>query len=475
MLFSSAHFLYAFLPCSVLILFLARSTKSRRVVITTLIGLSIIYYMYWNPPDILFVIATIVVNFAVTKTEKIGARTKIWLCVAFNASYLIFFKILVSAGVGGGADIDSGGLFSAIGLPLGISFITFQQITFVIDNAEGKDRERSFLNYAFFVMFFPQLVSGPIVKHSQLLPQTYRKHFLRFSWGYFGVGFTYFGIGIAKKVLLADPMADFNSLMFANTGSLTIVEAWLNVFIYSLRIYFDFSSYADMAIGLGYMLGLRLPKNFNAPYKSSNISEFWKRWHITLYHFFREYVFKRLVVQDFFSRHTALAVLIVFIISGLWHGFGLGFLAWALGHFACMLVYRNRRTLGIAPNEWFGNHYFRKLTKAASVGFMFVIVTILWLPFATNSITQTGAYFSRMVNIGERIQLINLPLADLNDLTMLAVGLVIVFFGPTSHKIALGRRKSILPLAWASLMIAASAPMIISRPANEIPFLYFNF
>ncbi len=345
MLFSSCDFLFLFLPFCLISLVIFRALNSRIILIYWLIILLTVYYIYWNPIDIAFIAVTILVNFFITRYERFSSSLKIWACVLFNSSYLVFFKILVSAGVGGGADIDSGGLFGSIGLPLGISFITFQQITFVVDNAEGKDCEASLVNYAFFVMFFPQLVSGPIVKHSHILPQTYRESFKRFNWKHFEVGLGYFGIGLAKKVLLADPMSEFNHIMFANTATLTIVEAWLNAFTYSLRIYFDFSAYADMAVGIGYMFGIRLPRNFNAPYRTTNFANFWRHWHITLYLFFREYVFKRLIAANFFRRRSGIAVLIVLVISGLWHGFGLGFLAWALGHCAGILLYRSRRQI----------------------------------------------------------------------------------------------------------------------------------
>jgi len=366
-------------------------------------------------------------------------------------------------------------LFGALGLPLGISFITFQQISFVVDQAEGRDREPNFLRYLFFVMFFPQLVSGPIVKHSKLVPQIYRKAFMRFSISFASVGFCYFALGLAKKTLIADPLAENNAIFFARTAELMPVEAWLNMFMYSFRIYFDFSAYADMAVGLGYLFGIQLPRNFISPYKATNIGDFWRVWHQSLYHFFREYLFKRLLRVPLCQRHVPFAVMTVMLVSAVWHGVGWGYLAWGAGHGLLMVAYRwGRRHVDFSrPGRSGPLAHFIWLWTCR--GFMFVAVSFLWLPFATNDAVLVWDYLGRMFDLSSLFVVLDLPNADRTHLLYTILAALLAFACPNSHEISLGGRKKLWPLCWAAFLIVASIPTIISRTADPVPFLYFQF
>lgn len=476
MLFSQMEFLFGFLPLCMAAIYISRKTGKIEIIAFTVIILSLIYYIYWNPIDIIFIIATITINYFVSISNYLKNTYKVYFCVIFNVSYLLFFKLLLSAGVGISQGIDEPTeLFGVLAMPLGISFITFQQITFVIDNSENKDSERSFLRYLFFVMFFPQLVSGPIVKHSQIIPQLYRKPFRSFSWSFFSVGICYFAIGLAKKVLIAEPLTLTNEVAFAQTAELLASEAWINCFMYSLRIYFDFSAYADMAIGLGYMLGIRIPRNFDSPYRATNISEFWRRWHITLYKFFKDYVFKRLVQVRVFNQFSALAVLVVMLLSGIWHGVGWGFLIWALGHAVAMIVYRQYRPKIRISSVITNVPFVGTIARILSIGFMFLLVSVLWVPFATNDEALTFQYFMRMADFSTIFQFRDLPLLNLNDLTLLIIGLGIVFFAPSSHALCLSGRNNTSILIWAGILICASLPLVIHNAIAPIPFLYFQF
>lgn len=473
MLFSSTPFVLAFLPLCLIGLMVVRRFDSRNAVVLFLIAASFIYYMYWEPTDVLFVWTSVFLNFFISRSERLSMPVKLWSCVLLNAGYLLLLKIMVSSGAG--ILNEDTLLFGALGLPLGISFITFQQISFVVDQAEGRDREPNFLRYLFFVMFFPQLVSGPIVKHSKLVPQIYRKAFMRFSVSFASVGFCYFALGLAKKTLIADPLAENNAIFFANTADLMPVEAWLNMFMYSFRIYFDFSAYADMAVGLGYMFGVQLPRNFISPYKATNISEFWRVWHASLYHFFREYLFKRLLRVPFYQAHVALAVMSVMLVSAVWHGVGWGYFAWGAGHGALMVMYRlSRRYVDFSkPNQLGPAAAFIWLWVCR--GFMFVLVSFLWLPFATNDMALVAQYIGRMFDMSSLFVFLELPNADRTHLVYAVLAAFMAFLCPNSHEISLGGRKKSWPLIWATFLIVASIPTIISRTADPVPFLYFQF
>lgn len=474
MLFSSTAFIMWFFPATLLAVALARRLRHPYAPMVVLLLASVVFYMYWRPSDILIVLVSVVANFAIARSARLSQRTKLVACIALNVGYLGLLKILISGGVGLGVD-DQALLFGALGLPLGISFITFQQIAFVVDQAKKRDEERNFLHYLFFVMFFPQLVSGPIVRHRQILPQVFRRPFNHFNAAYFSVGFAYFGIGMAKKILIADPLAQMNSLMFNNYQDLETIEAWLNMFAYSFRIYFDFSSYADMAVGLGYMLGIQLPRNFNSPYKATNIAQFWRIWHISLHNFFKRYVYEELLRVPALARRTALVIVIVMVLSAVWHGVGLGYLAWGLGHAALLLAYRfARKRLHLRARHDRGA-VAGFLSAWLARGLLFLAVSVLWLPFATNDLGVVGSYLGIMLRPEGLLQFTNLPLASLTDLLIVALAALLVFCAPNSHQISLGFRRKGWPLLWAAFLIVSCLHPMWRQTASPVPFVYFQF
>src|SRR5262245_1818319 len=354
MIFSDARFFLIFFPLTMIIIIIARKFQSPLLVAATIIAISFAFYLQWTPSDFVVVMASILVNFSIANILPLSRRAKIWLCVFVNAGYLIFLKYIVATGLFHGS-AAVGNLFGALGLPLGISFITFQQTMFVVDQAEGRDREPSFIRYLFFVLFFPHLVAGPLVRHRILCSQIDRKPFMRFSAQFVRVGLSYFAIGLAKKLLIAEPLTITNNELFKATAELSMIEAWFNAFLYSFRIYFDFSAYSDMANGLAYLMGVQFPRNFESPYKAQSIFLFWRSWHITLYAFFRQYLYAPLMRLDVFERHVSLAILIVFFLSALWHGVGLGYIVWGLGHAALMIaVYQLGRAGVISTKPWTG-------------------------------------------------------------------------------------------------------------------------
>tara|TARA_Y100001960_G_scaffold330668_1_gene425332 strand:+ start:3560 stop:4978 length:1419 start_codon:yes stop_codon:yes gene_type:complete len=472
MIFSSAQFVFLFLPISLLGLWILRSLSLQRYLLPYFILLSIIFYIDWNYTDIAFVAASILTNYIIACKTRFSRTLKIVLGVTVNAGYLLLLKLLVSQGAGGGT-VEDVNLFGALGLPLGISFITFQQIAFVVDEAEKRDSESSFQRYLFFVMFFPQLISGPIVKHHFIIPQTFRKPFRYFSHKYFLIGITYLCLGIGKKVLIADPLDEFNTVFYQNVQEISFIGAWVNMFLYSFKIYFDFSAYADMAVGLGYMFGIHLPRNFFSPHKATNIANFWRIWHISLHHFFKEYVYARLVRISTDIRWIIASIIVVMILSSVWHGVGLGYLVWGSGHALGVIGYRLlRHKINFAWSEAYPDSV-KFIWRWFCRGFVFLYVSFLWVPFATNDVSISLDYWKLLFNVNTSLS--NLPFTDLTHLVYLALAFLIVFTLPNTHQITLGNRKRVWPLIIGMVVFAASVPYIVSRAGQTIPFVYFQF
>lgn len=217
-----------------------------------------------------------------------------------------------------------------LALPLAISYFTFQQIAFLVDSYKKETKEYNFLNYALFITFFPQLLMGPIVHHKELIPQFQTKWKTFIKWENVALGLFIFAIGLAKKTLLGDPLTDYAQYAFDNAQKLSMIEAWYASVSYVLSYYFDLSGYADMAIGIGKMFNINLPKNFNSPYKARNFADYWKRWHMTLSRFLSDYIYKSLGGNKTLVWVMYVNIMITFFVSGFWHGAGWTFVIWGL-------------------------------------------------------------------------------------------------------------------------------------------------
>jgi alginate O-acetyltransferase complex protein AlgI len=288
---------------------------------------------------------------------------------------------------------------------------------------------------------------------------------MRVSAQFVHVGLSYFAIGLAKKLLIAEPLTVTNNVLFKATAELSMLEAWFNAFLYSFRIYFDFSAYSDMASGLAYVFGIQFPRNFESPYKSPNLFVFWRTWHITLYKFFRQYVYLRLMRLTFFQRATGLAILIVLFLSALWHGVGWGYIVWGLGHAAVMiaLLWLGRR--GLISRE-----PARGAMRYLAIAATFICVTLLWMPFAINDMHYLGIYLDRLVSFTGGVDRISRGSA-----LLLALAAALAFAFPNSHEISLGYRKAWWLLPFALLLIALASPLAIGRLTPPPPFIYFQF
>lgn len=365
MLFNSYIFVFVFFPICLIGYYCLLKKGKPGAASVFLTAMSLWFYGYFNLSYLFIMICSIAGNYLfhrllsgknlclrrgdygeTTEQGKTGEyggvkrRAVLVLAVALNLGVLFYFKyfdfFLDTMNAAFGTDFVLRGIL----LPLGISFFTFQQISFVVDTYRGEVADCSLSEYALFVSFFPQLIAGPIVNHGEMLPQFRAMGKKKADWERIAGGVALFVLGLSKKVLLADTFGAGVDYGYENLAVLGQADAWLVILFYALQLYFDFSGYCDMAVGIGRMLGIEIPVNFNSPYKAVNIVDFWKRWHITLNRFFTKYVYIPLGGNRKGRGRMYLNLLIVFFLSGLWHGAGFHFIVWGMLHGVLYVVTR---------------------------------------------------------------------------------------------------------------------------------------
>lgn len=388
MLFNSFEFLFAFLPLTLLGFFWV-GRLGHEPAIAWLVLASLFFYGWWNPSYVPLIIASMLVNYGIGRRlgrehqpRSTSARVLLVLGIAFNLGLLGWYKY-ANFGVETlnavlGTDIH----LHQVLLPLAISFFTFQQIAYLVDAYQGIAREYHFSHYLLFVTFFPQLIAGPIVHHKEMLPQFLRKETLRPDVANLAIGGTIFVIGLFKKTVFADGVAVHATPIFdraAGGDTLTFFEAWGGALAYTWQLYFDFSGYSDMAIGAARLFGIRLPQNFHSPYKATSIVEFWRRWHMTLSRFLRDYLYIPLGG----NRHGAFKryrnLLLTMLLGGLWHGAGWTFIIWGALHGVYLIMNHawDRVWVAVAPRPFLPRAAARLLAWSIT----FVAVVIGWVFF----------------------------------------------------------------------------------------------
>ncbi len=399
MVFSSHIFVFYFLLLALGAYYAA--PRALKHLLLTLF--SYIFYGWWNPWFVFLMFGSTAIDYYCgLKISEEGApqkRRKRWMIVSIvsNMSILVFFKYTAFA-VGsasgfaqmlGWGEIALPSFFYNIVLPVGISFYTFQSMSYSIDLYRGHAQKAdNFLDFACYVSMFPQLVAGPIVRYGSVAEQLRsRLHTLEG----FVYGMVRFQLGFAKKILLANPMGLVADMCFnSGEGSLGMLAAWLGVTAYAFQIYFDFSAYSDMAIGLGRMLGFRFPENFNSPYKSVSITDFWRRWHISLSSFLRDYLYIPLGGNRLGERRTYINLMTVMLLGGLWHGAQWTFIVWGAIH-GGMLAFE--RMMG-------KDSFYGRMPNVARIAITFVIVLITWVFFRAENFEVAWRYLKAMFGMG---------------------------------------------------------------------------
>ncbi len=460
MIFASGIFLFWFLP-ALLLLYYASPRAVRSLVIAC--G-SYVFYGWWRPDFVALMLISTVVDFwcgrriAVARNE--GRPRRLWLLVSVcvNLGLLGYFKYanfgvdtLNALLTGMGMETVT---WTRVVLPIGISFYTFQTMSYTIDVYRGTaspvERFRDFMCY---VAMFPQLVAGPIVRYRDIADQLrHRTH----SLSRFYQGALLFECGLAKKLLIADVLAPVATLAFdgATPGPL---GAWTGLVAYTLQIYFDFSGYSDMAIGLGLMLGFRLPVNFDAPYRSRSITEFWRRWHISLSSWLRDYLYVPLGGNRRGPLRTYVNLGITMLLGGLWHGANWTFIAWGAWQGAWLILERlggKKAVWDIAP-------------RVVGHALCFLVVMLGWVWFRSSDLTAAFGYFGALIGGGGDGVIELAPI----HVVALVVALVAIFWLPTSQQLASRDR-----LAWVILIQFAFFIAILQLHLKDhVPFLYFQF
>ena len=353
MLFNSYVFVFLFLPITVFVYFSLNRSRAFSLAKVWLVLASLFFYAYWNINYTTLIIFSIIFNFFVGKSLSTYSKSKFLLVFGLivNISLLAYFKYINFIFDNLSQIFDSTPKFESIILPLAISFFTFQQIAFLVDSWKNKVQGYNFLDYSLFIVFFPQLIAGPIVHHSNIIPQFKKLDNLFINYRNLLLGLIIFSIGLFKKVIIADTLLVVVDNGFDHSISLTFIESWVVSISYSLQLYFDFSGYADMAIGLALMLNIYLPLNFNSPYKAQNIKDFWRRWHITLSNFLREYIYIPLGGNKLSRYGVVRNILITFLIGGIWHGAGWTFIFWGFLHGLGVSIYYLWEKTGLIINK----------------------------------------------------------------------------------------------------------------------------
>jgi D-alanyl-lipoteichoic acid acyltransferase DltB (MBOAT superfamily) len=480
MLFNTPIFLCVFLPVSLAGFWLA-GRWGRRPALVWLAVCSLFFYGAFRPQLVFLLVGSICVNFAIGQRLRGGSR-RIWLVcgLAFNLGLLGFFKyanfFIATLGIGGAS-------IGGVWLPLGISFFTFQQIMFLVDTAAGE-ASPPFLDYVCFVAFFPHVIAGPIVRPSDILPQLARLQPALLWRARLAAGFEIFLLGLAKKAVLADGLARFADPGFAAAARLdriTFIEAWVALLAYALQIYFDFSGYSDMAIGLARMFGINFPVNFNSPYKAVSISDFWQRWNMTLSRFLRNYLYIPLGGNRRGEVRRTVNLMVTMLLGGLWHGAAIRFIVWGGLHGGYLVIHGWWKKRGVP------------LPRFLSWGITLLAVLLAWVPFRAESFPAAMDFYRGLFGLNG----VDIPdiavrfwpglaafgtvvpvlpyLGDARTLSLpqallfLLIAWSLTLLLPNLREMSVRRRSIALMASFALAMQA-----VFFTPA-AIPFIYFQF
>jgi len=499
MLFNSYIFIFAFLPLCLVGYYLLRGRNATAAKIW-LIGFSLWFYAYFNPVYLVIMVCSVLGNYLLYSLMGMYPVKRKMILIAGvigNLAVLFYFKyfdfFLTNVNLIFKSDIP----LKNILLPLGISFFTFQQISFLHDAYRGEMQGVGFVDYSLFVTFFPQLIAGPIVTGDEMLPQFRSVASRRFNTDRFANGVYVFALGLAKKVLIADTLAGAVDYGYANLTSISATEAILVILYYTLQLYFDFSGYCDMAIGIGRMLGFEIAINFNSPYKAENIIDFWKRWHITLNRFFTKNIYIPLGGNRKGAARMYLNLLIVFFLSGLWHGAGWNYILWGCMHGILYVI--TRAIIKAKSDRKIQNINESGKTRAAipvhviKILLTFVFVNIAWVFFRAENVNTAftllktvftgewripGESFAAFFNLREFwyvLKVLHLTGATWSKYILMIVetifALIIIFLAPNVHELAARQKYTVFRGVLTGIILV----WCIISLSGVSTFLYFNF
>lgn len=482
MLFNSYVFILFFLPITFFVYFFLTKQRLFTAAKAFLAGSSLFFYSWWSIAYLPLILFSMIVNFSIgsvltadnkghKKHEPKNRKATLVAGLAFNLGLLGYFKyadfFIANINAVAGTDIPA----LHIILPLAISFYTFQQIAYLVDSYDRQTKEYDFLSYAIFVTFFPQLIAGPIVHHKEIMPQFSSRWNMVKRYRNIAIGLFIFSIGLFKKVIIADTFAQWATAGFDQAETLAFFDAWATSLSYTFQIYFDFSGYTDMAIGAALLFNIKLPQNFNSPYKAKNIQDFWKRWHMTLSRFLRDYLYIPLGGNRHGLSRTCVNLFITFILGGLWHGASWMFIIWGALHGSALIMHRLWQSIGI--------HMPRILAWFITFNF----INITWVFFRATNMDSAMKVLRGMADIktiaftDDMFKAINGKMDE--PLIALCVGILIALLTKNSTEISHFLRQNASSLLAKACYVTAGGMFVISLlmlgQIGKSEFLYFNF
>ncbi len=460
MLFNSYEFLFVFLPIVVLVYYLLNIFRNDTIKKFWLVAASLFFYSWWNIYYLPIILFSLIFNYfyslPLSKRGESKKRTYLIIGIVVNVLLLGYYKYLDFALYNINMLWDTDFAYRNLELPIGISFFTFQQIAFLVDSRQGKVQERSFLNYAMFVTFFPQLIAGPIVHHKEMMPQFALRMKNKIDYDAFAKGLFIFFTGLFKKVIIADTFAEWATQGFDTYAVLNMQEAWLTSLSYTFQLYFDFSGYTDMAIGLALLFSIKLPFNFNSPYKALDIQDFWRRWHMTLSRFLRDYIYIPLGGNRNTEARTLTNLFLTFLIGGIWHGAGWTFVFWGVLHGVAVVVHR----------IWKNSN--RQMNKILAWFLTFNFVNIAWIFFRATSWGDAMKVITAMFSF----QFGNKHFSISTEMGVwLVAAFLVIFYMKNSNTLQdrfLASKKNLL-------LLLAMASIAILQLNKISEFIYFGF
>lgn len=491
MLFNSYAFIFVFLPL-VLLIFFQLARIGHAFAAAWLALASLFFYGYWNLAYVGLLLFSIIFNYTFgvwiakshNKQGKVSGKQLLIVAITLNLFLLGYFKyanfFLDSVNNATGMQLALGEII----LPLGISFFTFTQIAFLVDTWQGKVKEYNFIHYTLFVTYFPHLIAGPVLHHGEMMPQFAHRNTYRANWDHIADGLMLFTLGLCKKILLADSFAPYAKAVFGSVqrGEIpTIYEAWSGALAYTMQIYFDFSGYTDMALGIALMFNIRLPINFFSPYKATSIIEFWRHWHMTLSRFLRDYLYIPLGGNRKGEPRRYANLMATMLLGGLWHGAGWTYICWGALHGAYL-------TINHLWREWLPKKltlWVPSLLSTLTGGAItFIAVVVAWVVFYSADMTHALMMLKAMSGIEYRPisfdavihkqLLLSTNLSGRELVILLLTAFAWVWLLPNSTMVKFIKKNLLLTLAQA-IVVVYFLYLAIDKFGSYSPFLYYQF
>ncbi len=505
MLFNSYEFIFLFLPVTLILYFFLSKIKFLLASKAWLVFTSLFFYSWWDIVYLPLILGSILFNFTIgsafshktikNTTCKSCKKSILVFGIVTNLALLGYFKYTNFFISNINSLFNANILIPQIILPLGISFFTFTQIAYLVDTYKGEVKEMDYLNYTLFVTFFPHLLAGPILHHKEMIPQFNNKKSKLLNYKNLSTGLFLFSIGLFKKVGIADRFAEWANIGFENTEMLSFFEAWTTSLSYTFQLYFDFSGYTDMALGVALMFNIQLPVNFNSPYKALNIQDFWRRWHITLSRFLRDYIYIALGGNRNGKLRTYINLFTVFLIGGFWHGASWMFIIWGSMHGAAIVIHRYwndnlkpffKTIIGKSKDDLFGQY-----TNIVAWFITFNFINLTWIFFRAKDLTKATDIISGMFGFNgivlsekyfvkfsflrsfviDHPKLFAVSAVESNTIIYLLLGFIVVLMLQNSNEKTNCFRPSKINLFFMLSILIYS----IFNLSTVSEFLYFNF